>query len=441
MLAVFGGTAVVVYFAGARHDSPGARFSATAVVAHPAVSGDYPGPSGETSVPNSVLEAAVDSADAISETDRAAHLDRIRRALQVKRTEATEPSRARTVLAYSDADSTEAVRVLNRIAEGYAQWQRSSAARPAQEDCLKAKAAAASARQELDAAQRDFEEFLTGHFGQMQNRPRELASLAQKQTPLPLAESATNQANTPRAENPEWAERNNQLAKLEQHRAEMLLSRTPVHPAIQDLNTQIAQLEQRLGAIPRHLAGHSHGDPAVRATPEPQPPEGAAWASVLDAVRRLTQNDTAAAAQFTEKSAAVEHARQTYERLAAAERQARERELQVPPCQVLTAQQAHVSVQPPPANRTLVAALIAALTMALGTALAISGATVDTPLMSVGEVEDALALPVVGVVPVAREYACAADRIRALARTGGLAVTAGITLVVICLGSLFLFLA
>ena len=58
----------------------------------------------------------------------------------------------------------------------------------------------------------------------------------------------------PMIDNPQWLESQRKLAQLQRRREQLLVDRTPLHPAVKEIDGRIADAEEQLAAIPRQIA-------------------------------------------------------------------------------------------------------------------------------------------------------------------------------------------
>jgi uncharacterized membrane protein YccC len=200
--------------------------------------------------------------------------------------------------------------------------------------------------------------------------------------------------------NPQWTRLNDELQSLRARRAQLAANRTPLHPEIQDLDRQIAQAEEKLAATRRQIVDQTANLPAVV--------NGPISRSVLKRQAESGENRVAArpAAQSAE-------ARETYRKLndalvrantavaraEAAESQARQEQAQLPLIEVIDAKAAPASL---PQFRALIEplrlSLAAGLAMAVGIWLLLRGLPAARTFATTAQVQNALSVPVVGVL-------------------------------------------
>ncbi|MFZ5832803.1 MAG: hypothetical protein ACOY3P_22180, partial [Planctomycetota bacterium] len=218
-------------------------------------------------------------------------------------------------------------------------------------------------------------------------------------------------------ENPARAELEAALAELQRQREELLIDRTPLHPAVQDLTLRITALEEKVAAEPRwllpatdaaieatplDLRGVPAGSPA--ATPDAPPlaadsspaPESASARSAEVLQQRLAEID----ATYCEQQSALSQA----ETLLA---QAREQErLALAACQTEPAIEVIQAVPPADTQRALALTKEAFLpavgcgaAAALGLGMLISALWWTSTCVSLRKLESLGGVPILGVVP------------------------------------------
>ncbi len=440
-ISVFAITAIVVYCLINRQNSAGSLYSATAEVLHPVSENSQKTSSETLRIPDVVLAEAVEGQAVKSSCRPAGRAEWVRRRLEVTRAESTPQRRIRAALTYCDASPTEAVRMVNRIAKSYARWQRSLAAQPFHEACEEAKAAASSAREDWRRAEAELAAVLKEHFEELPARTSQLAQFAREASEPAVSRDASHAAASQSDETTEQAEVNEELAQLNQRRTELLATRTAAHPAVKELDVQIDDLCKRLGSShgPARESSSSPSAPALSsADSEMSNPEAQTAAS--HDILQMTKTDAAIADRYAKLSAAAESSRKRYEQLAEEQRGARDSAERVPACEIRFAEGADVATDPWRDNQALLIALFAAFAVACGTTMAVSGVMADVPLASAADAESALALPLLGTVPISGSAEpCAMAH---GAQTGSTAlVVCGVAVSVVSLGMLFLFLA
>jgi hypothetical protein len=285
----------------------------------------------------------------------------------------------RVSIAYAGGDAEFSARLVNALAEQYADDCRDGLQRELRHAAEEARQATATAREEYARLKAESDALSQRYRRSEEARTR----AAPKPTPPP-----------PMADNPDWIERNRELVQLQRQRRDLLVDRTPLHPEVQSIEAQIARAEQELGAIPRQVpveatppadppgepSGAVGGPEAMAAGGTPAPEQSAQWVETLHAQRRQLQA-----------------AGEKVDRLAAQERQASEAALRLP--RIETQSAVVPEAVPGPGRSAIwpVWALLAALATAVGAAMISHGVAIDPPLRSPAEVRANLPIPVVAV--------------------------------------------
>jgi hypothetical protein len=184
-------------------------------------------------------------------------------------------------------------------------------------------------------------------------------------------------AASPPADNPDWTALDRQLTEFRAQRTELLASRTPVHPAIQDLDGRIALAEEQLAMVPRQPPG------AAVATP----PKVEASASLPDP------------AELQGLRRAVEEAGRAHEEAIRTERFAWQARFHEPMVELQPAFEPPAPRRWPVGAMALLGAVATGLTMVVGLGMISAGAGIEPPLTTIAQLEAAAGAPVVGVVP------------------------------------------
>lgn len=348
----------------------------------------------------------------------------------------------RTTLAYTGASPEEALHTVNLLARHFAEREQSAAVAMIRDAIVQARASTEQARQELHAAEWELEQFVRRHFEQLGERKGDSFLAPQKSGQGP-AQAASEKPSG--LENPEWCDLRDQVARLQRQREEMLLVRTPEHPAVKDLGQELARLESLLAGVPRYLPGGAQNgrsapfmkdasspdlSPTISRAPEAS--RGQAW--------QPAEEEFAASEGFAVRQTALEKARQKYEQAAAAERQLREQELQLVAPEVQLAERCHVAPGGIQRSRLAATALAAGLAVAAGAGLFWMGAVRDPALSSLAEIQAALPVTVMGVVSVPSRPEPSPALSRTFAGARALMAICGIAIVVVSLGTVGLVL-
>lgn len=325
-------------------------------------------------------------------------------------------------------DATRGGQQVNRLAQWYAEKYRTDWKASAEAAYRRARELVARAEQAHQAARAELESYLQRQ-AQAAGEAAERIRAARPARPVapPVAKVAPPAA-AELSDNPDWVDANRQLKILQQRRADLLVDRTPLHPAVQEVENRIEQLQQRVGSLPRHQPGQTEPQqkgPAVNPQPMPQPEVTAESVPQVDPqqLKRLQQ--------------AVDATGRAWQEALERERTAWQQSLRQPQIEIELASLAGGLGRSALPWMSLLAALATGLTSVVGLALISAGAGIEPVLTSVDQVEAALSVPVVGVVPgqSTEESAARPGRqrlVRLLLVLGGLLVLAGcVTLMVI----------
>jgi hypothetical protein len=190
-------------------------------------------------------------------------------------------------------------------------------------------------------------------------------------------------------DNPRKAELQRQLADLRQRRERLLVDRTPSHPAVQAADEKIADIEQELAAVPQRVSNPEAGGASAD---NPTAEAARQWMTALAAQKNRQRH--------AELAAAADKTRRALTGAELAEQRA-QRHLQAGPCYEI--QYAKIVENPMPIDygwwRILWTSLALGIVTAVGAGLVLQRCNIDLPITTVEEVEAALGIPVVGVVP------------------------------------------
>lgn len=350
-------------------------------------------------------------------------------------------------------DPGRACRLASALAEETIAWAAAERGQAELASRHAAQAAVEQARKRYAEAQARLESFLDSHFAEHRN----LAAAATESkaqahsSPSPPApphsgdgpatrrpkaalesnpagvEQAGSRGNSPPhaagdapvPQNPQWVRLNGELDELRSELAIMLIERTTAHPAVQDLQRRIRELEVHLQSIPRLLSApetrenNSGATESGRKLTNSGHPQAASVSHAED-----TPSDGAAAAEaprHTEVAEAYRTRKDAWLAAAAeldyAERQERQqwvrqagRNSSITDCAVLRLPEKATAQRLAWEWSYLVAlALAAGLTAAFGTLLISAGLDIDVPLASAGAARRCLPAPVIGVACIASE--------------------------------------
>lgn len=297
----------------------------------------------------------------------------------------------------TDADPRLAVEMANARAEHEAVERRSAWRRSLEEPCRKARESAEKARQSYDEST-----------ARLENYERQQREAEQTRTDVGRPENSAASL----IENPRWLELRQKISRLEQRRDQLLVDRTPLHPAVREIGDEISDARGKLAAIPRQIVDHN-----VKTAP----------ASPSD--NRIVEESQQKRAELT---AAVENSRLACEN---ADRTAKEILQKQQAGLRLVVQYATAEQDPTPTDvgwqRLIWTSLMASVLMTFGVGAVSAGVKIEPPVATVAEVESDLGMPVLGVIP-SDEAEVDAAAIFHQYRTRRTAIALGLLLIVGC---------
>ncbi len=376
-------------------------------------------------------------------------LAEVRRQLRVTSAGKSSPNRMGVSVTYLDEDPDRALKLVNTLAQGYAEQHRAKLEATIHQEYVEAQEAAELARHEYLEAQGRFDDFVAQHFLEQQALAERQIERSNEPDPTeapPVGGPSNGAVEVPApkpVENPERVEVERLLEDLLKQRAQLLMARTPAHPEVRFMDGQIVELEERLASIP------------VWTTEQPAPPppsEGPALqAPVIESLPgspdarepdepdQPVENHAETVRAYDAHKEALDRARQEYDRLSEIKRRARERELGAVRVELDLADAARPCRTPDRSPRSLLGALAAALAVALGVGMMSAGFDTDLPLATPREVKRTLRVPVVGRIP-ARESSPRTARRRSRRARRLAKILCGMLLVAICFGILVVVL-
>ena len=391
-------------------------------------------------------------------------LARARQNLRVTVGNTVKPGQLELSIAFTGPDAREAASLVDHLAERYAQQQRTGAKAAAQEAYTKARDAAEQARRQWLEAKAQRDAFLQHHFQQLGAEAKTLeawsAPRASTESPpeasrfvpaLPVPVRPSRPSPKP-VDNPERLDLNRQVEELKRQRSELLAERTPLHPSVRKIDSQIADLQRHLGSMPSEIGEHGSDLPPVMPAPPdqtiipPLPPTeaqldeppverapvgtrhtpttthppadgrlsepavpGADEPDVsLPPPETTVKQRLAAMRGFSEHNEALGRAWQHYEELAGAERRAWQKQFRVPQIDLKLAGQCEIARASEHASRLPLVALVAGLAAAASIGIISLGGGGDRPFASTAEVQASLPVPVIGTIAGtrARDRSC-----------------------------------
>lgn len=376
----------------------------------------------------------------------------LRRWLDVEIAPPGEDGRVEVSITCRTEDSTRACRLASALAE---ETLARAAAEHSQAELASrhaAQAAAEQARKRYEDARARLESFLDNHFAEHRSLAADRAKSKSQNTPagprlrpggtgaVSHSPKAALELNAPSrdevgcapssepqgpgdaphlTQNPQWLRLNAELDKFRSELAIMLIERTTAHPAVQDLQRRIRELEGHLESVPRVLpvpeaakgspntteaAAHMASSGPTQTGSASQaadssiggaaPVETALHAEAAEAYRKWKEAWLATAADLEQAESQL---RQQWARGWAYGSHATQwavlRLPQLAVAQRLSSNWSHLGAL----------AVAAGLTAAFGTLLLSAGLDIDLPLPSAAAARKSLPAPVIGVVRVASE--------------------------------------
>jgi hypothetical protein len=330
------------------------------------------------------------------------------------------------VFTQSGDDSKGIAELANAQAERYVSERRAEWRKSCEVVCGQARSRAEAARQahvaeaaRLDAFEQQIRE--TEAMGTVAGLPGSAENTvgANRATRSPAASKARSPAMI---DNPQWLELQRQIAALDKRRERLLVDRTPLHPAVQAVDDKIADLRSELAVTPRQVP-----DPKAVAAPEEKenPSAEAARKSMAAAAEKNRRKKA-------ELVAAVETARRVRTEAELSERRAEQQLRAVPQLDIRHAEVVENLV---PVDwgwrRMFWTSISAGIFMAFGAGAMLWGRSIESPVLSIAEVQAALGEPIVGIIPAkdplpAYAAVCRQKRMRRVA------ILLGVMLILIC---------
>ncbi len=280
----------------------------------------------------------------------------------------TVPGKSRVPFAGTSADPQAAQKAAHALAEAFISDQQ--------------KGWKASVDKQLSETRQAVEETRRRH-------DESMAQLAAFEKTLRDAEARDQSATAdakPRAAmvmNPRWLELERQSAELTRRREELMIDRTPLHPAVMEVSDKIVEIERKMADIPREI-------PDAKAEAEIE-------AAERQAVERLAQSG---GRKHAELAAAVNQTRKDCAAAEFAARQAAERRKSPPRYSI---GQAGVLENPPPVDygwrRLMWTTLATGLMMVFGFGTLSLGTGIEPPVATAAEVREKTRKSIIGRIP------------------------------------------
>ncbi len=231
-------------------------------------------------------------------------------------------------------------------------------------------------------------------------------------------------------DNPQWLALSEQLDRMIQHRQQLLIDRTPIHPEVEESENRISAMRQEMSFIPRKIPGEWPAE-EIRKEQVVSAAETPEVSEIKPADETIAER-AEAAEKYRQLKAAVEQTVKLYDQVVLAERQAWQESLQKPqplhpqpntPCEI--AQGANHG------TGRATAALLAGLLGVAGVGMVVAGATMEPTLNSVEQVRAVAAAPVVGIIPALGPRVRRRSMLRAAVILGGVLLIAALVAVIV----------
>jgi hypothetical protein len=228
--------------------------------------------------------------------------------------------------------------------------------------------------------------------------------------------SAGQAAARPMIDNPEWGELEGQLQQLEQRRDNLLVDRTPLHPAVVEATQRIDDVKRQMAVVPRQIPGKAvegvrTSEPALTGQP----------------LGKTNQTTLAAA---TEVVAMVGELCKEAE---AAEKRSAPAQIAAPNYTVVCAEVVENQMPGEVLGWRLLGTMLAAgALMAFGVGSVSAGASIDPPVGTVAQVQSAARAPVIGLIPADRPVSDPRGLNRRRTRTRRALLAAGVLMIAAC---------
>jgi hypothetical protein len=292
----------------------------------------------------------------------------------------------RIPIAYCDDDPLRAERVANDLAARYVGDRRLEWRRRAEATHAQFHQATANARRAHAANEARLEALRHAMAAPKTKSANNTAQNDPKKLPLPTVVA-----------NPQWLELDRQRTQLELERDRLLIERTALHPAVQEVEIGIEDINRQMLTIPRKIAAaHAVASRnttvfAVGTTQEPA-------ANHPPSKDLSTDSDRA---MLTKLTAEVERSRRAYQKAAAAE--ARGLGRQDEPCYTLVDAEIVENVENPTTDvlgrwRLIRTSVLASTLMAFGIGMVAAGWRIEPLIGTIAEAEAVARVPVLGVI-------------------------------------------
>lgn len=323
----------------------------------------------------------------------------------------------RTTFTFTAAETQTAIEEANALAERHVQDRRA-------EWQAQAEKAVQTAYEKTAAARRAYKEAVT----QLSDLEQQMADDAVAET-LP-AQPAEPPApiEQPTAENPKWRELDDKLATLKRRHTELLVDRTPEHPAVLEVVAQIADIEAKLKTVPPRIPVQEESAPG-----KPSPEELAAETAAKEKAHKAEVAEQQKK-QFQELTALVSQRGREYDNADLAAKMASHTATEAPEFAI---QPPQTEENPPQVDhgqeRLLATTLATGLLAACGCMALGLGVRLEPCVANVTQVQGDLGVPVLGTVPANTPIANPSRLSRRQSHHRRLLITIGLAALSACL--------
>jgi uncharacterized protein involved in exopolysaccharide biosynthesis len=279
-------------------------------------------------------------------------------------------------IAYSDQNQQHAKKVVNALADRYVEDRNTEWQEHTEKLLSKDREATEILRCELAENEKQLE-MLRKQITEKDAIPQ--AVLGQEQSPATI-------------DNPEWLDLNRRLFVLKQRHDAMLIDRTPLHPAVQDLAVQIEDTKEQMAAIPRQIPQKLPS--SFKRGPED---EGGKSPKPFAIAKIISDQDQQ---KLNELTQSVESSRLAYAKAEAAEKKTLAQQPPESQYFVVYAEEAENAVASNDGwRRLLVTTLMAGMFMVFGVGAFSAGVAIDPPVGTIGQIQKSARVPVLGTIP------------------------------------------
>ncbi len=284
----------------------------------------------------------------------------------------------------------------------------------AQQAYAKSQKALDQARQEVLKANARLDAFM-----EYELKPKLSENTSEGDSPIFAMRKSGQSPEPSMIDNPQWLALSEQLDRMIQHRQQLLVDRTPIHPEVEESRNRISAMRQEMSFIPRKIPGEWPAEEirkgqVVSAAETPE-------VSEIKPTDETLAEQTVAAEKYRQLKATAEQTAKLYDQAALAERQAWRESRQKPqPLQQQPNTTCEIAQDANHDTGRVPAALLAGLLGVAGVGMVVAGVNIEPTLNSVEQVQAVAATPVVGTIPTIGPKTSRLPMLRAAMILGGL---------------------